>query len=424
MKNYIFSMTSFLIIIINIIFMLFFSIKITYDNSFLEFYSFYLISIGIICLINYIYIKIKCFKFNIYEIFIFLLIFLSSLSLITAIDIDVALFGSVNRYEGYFVILSYYLLFLNSLNIKEKKHIKIIVYLILFIGIINIFYGLFQIGLINTNMFSVIGSWHYAKGFLGNSMFFGTLCSICFPIVYGCFIKSKTKKDSILYFILLIIFIYGLLISGAMSSFVSLIFVIIFSIYDIVICFIKKDKNYKKEIILVIVSIVSIVGLTIIESNRNDYLKKDLIEMFYQTKEVSNGNTEDTYGTGRIYIWKETIKKIGESPLTGIGADNFKLAFNPYLIDKVSGLIVNKAHNEYLQRMLCEGLFTGITFIIFIAIIFFKNINKYRDKMHYGLFLSFISYSIQAFFNISVTRVAPLYYIIMGLIIFNNKNKD
>jgi len=423
MKKDISSIISFFIVFITIVSMLIFSIKITYDSSYLKIYSYYLIGIGVLSLINYIFCKIKKFKFNIYEIFIVILIILLSLSLITAIDLNVALFGSINRYEGFFVIVSYYLLFLNSMNIKEKKHIKIITYLILLIGITNIIYGLFQVGILNTNLFSVIGNWHYAKGFLGNSMYFGTLCSICFPIIYGSFIKSESKKDIIINFLLLIIFTYGLLMSGAMSSVVGLIFVILFSVYEVIRRIIKKE-NFKKELLSITIGIILIMGLTLIETNRNDYLRDDLSELFNQTKEVSTGNTSDTYGTGRIYIWKETIKKIGESPLTGVGVDNFRFAFRPLLIDKVSGLVVNKAHNEYLQRMLCEGLFTGITFIIFIAFIFFKNINKYKDNLQYGLFLSFISYSIQAFFNISVIRVAPLYFIIMGLIIFDNKSKD
>jgi len=423
MKKDISSIVSFVLVLITIVSMLIFSIMITYDSNYLKIYSFYLMGIGSLSLINYIISKIKKLKFNIYEIMVIVLIILSSLSLTTAIDIERALFGSINRYEGFFVIISYYLIFLNSMNIKSKNHIKYVAYLILLVGIINIFYGLFQIGILNTTIFSIKGSWHYAKGFGGNSMFFGTLCSICFPIIYGDFIKSKCKKEIIIKFLLLIIFTYGLLISGAMSSVVSLIFVILFSIYEIIRKIIKKEK-YKKELLLIIIGFCLIICLTSIETIRNDYLKNDLMELFYQTREVGLGNTSDTYGTGRIYIWKQTIKKIGESPLTGIGVDNFRLAFKPVLIDKVSGLVVNKAHNEYLQRILCEGLFTGITFIIFIATIFFKNINKYKDGIQYGLFLSFISYSIQAFFNISVTRFAPLYFIVMGLIIFDNKSKD
>jgi len=58
-----------------------------------------------------------------------------------------------------------------------------------------------------------------------------------------------------------------------------------------------------------------------------------------------------------------------------------------------------------------------MVFIIFILIIFFKGLKKDLSPKYYGLFLAFIGYSVQAFFNISVTRVAPIYFIIMGCLI-------
>jgi len=41
--------------------------------------------------------------------------------------------------------------------------------------------------------------------------------------------------------------------------------------------------------------------------------------------------------------------------------------------------------------------------------------NLKKDKLEYGIYLSFICYSINIFFTISVTRVAPIYFIILGL---------
>ena len=55
--------------------------------------------------------------------------------------------------------------------------------------------------------------------------------------------------------------------------------------------------------------------------------------------------------------------------------------------------------------------------------IFFKKIRVFKDNgnnIMLPLFLAFTAYSIQAFFNISVTRVAPLYFIIMGLLVSKN----
>ena len=80
------------------------------DTQLLKDYSNYLILIGILGLIIYIVSKIKNFKFNKYEIIIIFLMTLSYASLINCLDLNTALFGMINRYEGLFVILTYYIL--------------------------------------------------------------------------------------------------------------------------------------------------------------------------------------------------------------------------------------------------------------------------------------------------------------------------
>jgi len=425
-KNKITEIISFSLVIITLVVMLICSFSVSYNKFNLRDYSFILIGIGIIALINYIITKIKNLKFNKYEIFIFILILFALLSLINAIDIETALFGLPNRNEGLFVILTYYLLFLNSLNIKKVKYIKIIIYSILFIGLINVIYGLFQVSIIETNL-DIVGKWHYTKGLLGNSMYFGTLMCITTPICLGGFIKTDDKKTKILNLILLIIFLFGSFLSGAMATFVSLIVIFLLVIFDTILVFKRNKTKGEFQVIYLILCIVLFGTLLLIENVRNNSLNSDVNELFSQVTDVASGKIESNFGTGRIYIWKNTIEKIKDNSLTGVGIDNFKYAFDPYLIDLISNTVVTKAHNDYLQKMLCEGIFSGITFIAFLLYIFFKNIRNYKNYYHYGLFLAFTCYSVQAFFSISVTRVAPIYFILMGLVVsmlLNNSNLD
>lgn len=109
----------------------------------------------------------------------------------------------------------------------------------------------------------------------------------------------------------------------------------------------------------------------------------------------------------------------------GVGIDNYSLAFKPKLKDKKSGLIIDKAHNEYLQKILCEGIISGILYTVFMFYIFLDKSNYNSSSLYFGLFLAFTAYCVQAFFNISVTRVAPFFYIILGLLLHNKiENKE
>ena len=178
----------------------------------------------------------------------------------------------------------------------------------------------------------------------------------------------------------------------------------------------KKEKNSILSLVFLIVSILSF-GLTYkCYSMYDNHITKDLVEFKDESNSLSKGKVDDNFGTGRFYIWRKTIEKIKTAPITGYGIDNFRLAFDSKLRDS-HNLIVDKAHNDYLQKALCEGIISSIVFILFLLIIFFKFVFKKLSPIYYSLFLAFTSYSVQAFFNISVTRVAPIYFVIIGLLI-------
>ena len=163
-------------------------------------------------------------------------------------------------------------------------------------------------------------------------------------------------------------------------------------------------------------AILSFVLVFLSYTNFYPSIKNDILTLFGQTKNVIvESKVDDSYGSGRIFIWKNTIEKIKEAPITGYGIDNFAHAFNNNLfLDK---RLVDKAHNDYLQKALCEGIISGLVFVVFLLIIFFKRVFKNLSPIYYGLLLAFTGYSIQAFFNVSFINVAPIYFIIIGLLV-------
>jgi len=413
-----------LVVILSIIFVILVgSIMITYDVLSIYHYSLIIISGSFFVLIIYLIDKfINHHKFDIYDCFVFILSILACLSMIDAIKLDVAIFGYTNRNEGLFMILSYYILFLSARNIKKEVYKKIIIGFVLAIGFINVFYGFLQVYYPDFSLFEIKGSWMYAKGFVGNSNFFGTLMTITYSLSLGLFIKCIGNKfiSKFGLFLLLCIFSFGLIISGCLSAYLSI--VLIYGLLFINIIYLLFKKKYHvglKRLLLIVIGLLTLVCSYKIFTIQNDVIETEIMEFFGQSESISEGKVDDTYGTGRIYIWKNAIKEIKNHYLTGVGIDNFYYAFKPRLKDKISGFYIDKAHNDYLQKMLCEGVLSGLVFIIFLLSIFFKKIDAFneKNKINLALFLSFVSYCIQAFFNISITRIAPLYFILMGLLI-------
>lgn len=132
--------------------------------------------------------------------------------------------------------------------------------------------------------------------------------------------------------------------------------------------------------------------------------------------------SSDKAGSNRIFIWKNSLKLIPNSPILGSGPDTLgevfmekfgeeaKVAFND------DDIIVDKAHNEYLQQAVTTGIPSMIIYIAFgLTILIRAHKNIKSNKLLIPLFCSILGYAVQAFFNISVVSVAPIMWVLLGI---------
>ena len=78
--------------------------------------------------------------------------------------------------------------------------------------------------------------------------------------------------------------------------------------------------------------------------------------------------------------------------------------------------IADNAHNVYLHTLVSSGILGLIPYLLLCLLVFIKGLRS-KDNLTLILLGGFVAYSIQAFANISVIQVAPIYYIIMGLML-------
>lgn len=132
-------------------------------------------------------------------------------------------------------------------------------------------------------------------------------------------------------------------------------------------------------------------------------------------------------GSHRIWIWRITLRLIYEKPILGCGPDNLweglvqNCTEETYEFARKTYVAIDKAHNEYLHIAATLGIPVLICYLAFIALILFPKIKlAINNKVNFIICLSIISYLVQAFFNISTIGVAPLFWMLLGLI--DNKN--
>lgn len=367
----------------------------------------------------------KKIKFDKLDIFLLGLVVCGFISTIFSINSSVSIYGFYKRYEGFIQLLYYYsLMYLSSFIISNKCK-KCVIYFILFFGLVNSFFSFLQV----FDILKFIPVNHrgttFAQALTVNSNFFGSYMVLCLGLSIGIFLYSK-KVKSVEFFVSLFLclcFFSSLLMSNAMSGIVGLFFIFIcIFIYFIYMCI--KKNNIKNNIFRYSILFVSFILVFLCLSCYNKtVIGKDIINFSKETTEMVKGNVSDSYGSFRIYVWRNTLKIVPKNLIHGVGIDCFFYAFGfePLIAEFSSNEAVffDKAHNEYLQKLICEGAFScliyiGMLFYIFICSV--KKIFKENNYIAISLFLSFIGYSIQAFFNISVIEVAPLFWITIGLL--------
>ena len=378
----------------------------------------------------FIYIKDildKKRKLDIYDYLFYILIFVGILACIFSLDKMLSIFGKSFRHEGFLSILSYYLLFINWKENGSNKDIKKFLKFLIILAVINSIYALFQM---YTNFDFVLTYFDHdvkmASGMCGNPNFFGSLIVTALSIVTCDFLidKEKLNYKKILLLILLFVSLINCESTGPILTY------IVFIIFMLVFLSLKKYKIVKRSLVLFITIVITY--LTLIPINNTFVVNKDGNKISKNETSISSiKNTIGSGGNGRLKIWENTLDIIKDNPIVGVGFDNFELAYpNPKIPTGIvmvttneevkpqinSYYIVDNAHNVYLHTAASTGLLGLIPYLFVCLLVFIKGL-KFKNKLGILLLSGFVAYSIQAFANISVIQFAPIYYIIIGLIL-------
>lgn len=343
----------------------------------------------------------------------YFLIFSLFVSTTFAIDFRKSFFGADTRYEGLLTLVNYYLLALNCKNIENKKYKKNIIKCFIGIGIFQSLYAILQALTPFTfwNKKFSLGA-HMAMGLCSNPNFFGAYMAMQLSIVTIYFIKTGKFK----YLLIYALFTCGLYLAG--SSGPVLGYILSFILFSVVF------RKQFKRILFVILTFLCICFITdkCIKFVHIDLLANNLSDSYVISSDIADtvekieNNNIDSIGSGRIRLWKNSLPLIGEYWLTGCGLDNFGEAY-----PQTGKVYFDKAHNGYIQIGVTNGLFPLLIYMFVCLIIFLKGF-KLKDNYSNSLFMAFVSYCILIFANISAIDVAPYFFIILGLLLSEEKN--
>lgn len=138
-----------------------------------------------------------------------------------------------------------------------------------------------------------------------------------------------------------------------------------------------------------------------------------------------------SFGTGRGYVWSRTIPMLKETVLLGHGADTYCIYYphNDYAGKYNSGtfsskinIVVDKPHNMYFGYMIGTGIISVVALLALWIVYIIQSIGIYRksqyaDFLAYsgaGIFLGIFGFLISALVNDSSVSVMPMFYGLLG----------
>ncbi len=337
------------------------------------------------------------------------------------------LFGPLGRNEGIFVwLVNLIFLFSAYFAINTIREIKIFLKVSILMANVVAFDGLLQFLFGKDILFlwaRPIERYRYCFSLLGNQNFVGNFLSLLMPISLGIYflIENKYKYAALIYYLSTILQFSCLLCSRTRGAWIG----VGFSLLLVVVLSIKyADKSYYKRLITIFIGFIAV--FLVINNVSDGAIYTRASSLTSNVKAAISG--DETSGTKRIFLWKHSIKYIEKRPVLGWGTNSMPLFFkvSPKTALKNwgnSNIIVDKAHNEYLQMAADTGvpalfLYIGLLVLIFIyGLRSFSRMHKQNNVYLLILITSIIGYSISLFFSFAILTYSTWFFIIIGVML-------
>ena len=359
----------------------------------------------------------ESFKKHLFPARFFAILYMLFALISGALNSPVTFFG-VSRFEGVFTISLYCLSFVAVSLFPCKKRYLTVVFSIS----VSLSFALSALQLMGYNPLSLYpdGMTFYDAGIkyttaftstIGNTNLVGAFICLALPFLTAILLKSKGWLRFLL-FIPILLMANTVLRMGVDSAILGLLAGIIIGIP-----FIFRFR--KKHVIIYISAIIilAILGMIFIYNYSFDS------GFLFEIREILHGRISDTFGSGRIRIWKNVLSEIPDSPIFGKGPDTMQLekfpSFERYYpaLGKVMKTGIDVAHNELLNVLYHQGiigLISYLGFIFFVLRDWWKNRN---DTVVLSLGISLICYLVQSMFTFSMCLVAPYFWIAAGRVV-------
>jgi len=176
----------------------------------------------------------------------------------------------------------------------------------------------------------------------------------------------------------------------------------------------SKKKRFYLACVLIVGLLLILLGVRLWSTPPSGTL--------FELHEILNGRWDDSFGTWRVYIWRNVVKIIPEHLWFGGGPDTLAVRMNVFFdtydenqIHTVRA-VIDTAHNEYLNILVNQGLLALLCYmggLISLAVCW---IRKCEIPIVAVTGCATLCYVIQALFGFSMFITAPFFWICLAIL--------
>ena len=138
----------------------------------------------------------------------------------------------------------------------------------------------------------------------------------------------------------------------------------------------------------------------------------------YELSEILHGRPQDSFGSYRLGVWRNSLIIARQHLFTGTGPNTFLFAMQEQLA--AAGLVYpetfDSAHNGYVTILVENGLPALVMYVAFLGTMLLLGVR--RAKRRPWLWVTTLAigcYAIQDFFSFSICLVSPMFWAVLGM---------
>ncbi len=240
-------------------------------------------------------------------------------------------------------------------------------------------------------------------GFTGNADLSAAVLAVYFGICWTAAVRKRAYHCLIPAALCLVVLLLSGMRGGTLGALGTLL----------LLPFVLKTTKKTRRYLLLTELLLLLIGLFLV-------WRLPLGGTAGELHDLLHGHAEDSYGSGRIYIWRNVWKLLPERLWLGGGADTLGLRLDAAFEKvKADGTVLRRsidcAHNEYLNVLANQGLPALCCLLISLGVSLWKALKEGSDTSVI-LAAGISAYLIQAFFGISMPGSTAFLWLCWGLL--------